>query len=104
MQAFATLLDRLIYTRSRNAKLKLIAGDVNRVRPDLGQIMVTASRMKTMETMVEVPGFEEKAFFDRVRKAYQELAKSEPARVRIIDGARTESEVKVQVKKYLIDT
>lgn len=48
----------------QDTKLKLIAGDVNRVRPDLGQIMVTASRMKTMETMVEVPGFEEKAFFE----------------------------------------
>ena len=33
MQAFATLLDRLIYTRSRNAKLKLIA-DYLRATPD----------------------------------------------------------------------
>ena len=48
----------------QDTKLKLIAGDVNRVRPDLGQIMVTASRMKTMEAMAEVPGFEEKAFFE----------------------------------------
>ena len=47
---------------------------------------------------------EERSFFDRVRKAYQELAQAEPGRVRIIDGGRTESEVKVQVNKYLIDT
>ena len=33
MQAFATLLDRLVYTRSRNAKLKLIA-DYLRATPD----------------------------------------------------------------------
>ena len=33
MRAFADLLDRLIYTRSRNAKLRLI-GDYLRVTPD----------------------------------------------------------------------
>ena len=45
---------------------------------------------------------EERGFFERVRKAYQQLAKAEPGRVRIIDGSKAESEVKVQVKKYLI--
>ena len=33
MRAFADLLDRLIYTRSRNAKLRLI-GDYLRTTPD----------------------------------------------------------------------
>ncbi|PKP89767.1 MAG: ATP-dependent DNA ligase, partial [Alphaproteobacteria bacterium HGW-Alphaproteobacteria-16] len=33
MRAFADLLDRLIYTRSRNAKLRLI-GDYLRATPD----------------------------------------------------------------------
>jgi hypothetical protein len=46
-----------------NAKLKLIAGDVNRVQPDARSIMVTASRMKTMEMAADA-GFEEKAFFE----------------------------------------
>ena len=45
---------------------------------------------------------EERGFFERVRKAYQQLAKAEPGRVRIIDGSKAESEVKVQVNKYLI--
>ena len=45
---------------------------------------------------------EERDFFERVRNAYQHLAKAEPGRVRIIDGSKAESEVKVQVKKYLI--
>jgi DNA ligase-1 len=33
MRAFATLLERLVYTRSRNAKLKLI-GDYLKATPD----------------------------------------------------------------------
>jgi len=45
---------------------------------------------------------EERAFFDRVRAAYRELAKAEPGRVRIIDGSRTSQEVKTEVEKYLI--
>lgn len=45
---------------------------------------------------------EERGFFERVRKAYQELAQAEPGRVRIIDGSKAESEVKVQLNKYLI--
>ena len=48
----------------QDAKLKLIAGDVNRVRPDLEEIMVTGSRVKTMEAMADAAGFEEKAFFE----------------------------------------
>lgn len=49
--------------RYEDAKLKLIAGDVNRVQPGLGEIMVTAQRAKLME-MAADGGFEEKAFFE----------------------------------------
>ncbi|MDH4258734.1 MAG: DUF4139 domain-containing protein [Gammaproteobacteria bacterium] len=48
----------------QDAKLKLIAGDVNRVQPGMDRIVVTASRLKTMDAMAEAPGFEEKAFFE----------------------------------------
>lgn len=45
---------------------------------------------------------EERAFFDRVRAAYRELAKAEPDRVRIIDGSRPPKEVKVEIENNLI--
>ena len=47
----------------QDAKLKLIAGDVNRVQPGMDRIMVTTQRMKTFEAAAP-PGFEEKAFFE----------------------------------------
>ena len=49
--------------RYEDAKLKLIAGDVNRVRQRLDQVVVTGARLKAME-MAAAPGFEEKAFFE----------------------------------------
>ncbi len=45
---------------------------------------------------------EQRDFFERVRKAYQDLAKAEPGRVRIIDGSQAEVKVKDEVNKYLI--
>lgn len=45
---------------------------------------------------------EERGFFDRVRKAYQDLAKAEPARVTVIDGSKSENEVKIQVHKVIV--
>jgi hypothetical protein len=50
-------------TTYEDARLKLIAGDVNRVRPKMDRVMVTATRnMAAMEAAA--PGFEEKAFFE----------------------------------------
>ena len=46
---------------------------------------------------------EEQGFFERVRKAYQDLAKAEPGRVRMIDGSQAEVKVKDEVKKVLIE-
>ncbi len=45
-----------------DAKLKLIAGDVNRVQPRPESVIVTATRMKAMEMAAD--GFSEKAFFE----------------------------------------
>jgi hypothetical protein len=49
--------------RYQDAKLKLIAGDVNRVQGNLGEIMVTGSRIAKMEAAADA-GFEEKSFFE----------------------------------------
>jgi dTMP kinase len=45
---------------------------------------------------------EARDFFERVRKAYQDLARAEPGRVAIIDGAQAEAEVKVEVNNVLL--
>jgi len=44
---------------------------------------------------------EEKAFFDRVREAYRDLAKREPGRVRLVDGSQPQDKVKLQVEKEI---
>ena len=49
-------------TSFNQTKLKLIAGDVNRVESD-ERIMVTGSRVKRVDALME-QGFEEKAFFE----------------------------------------
>ena len=47
---------------------------------------------------------EERAFFDRVRAAYRDLAQAEPGRVRIIDGSKSPEEVKVDIEKSIISS
>ena len=47
----------------QDAKLKLIAGDVHRVRPERDQIVVTGARVKMMEMAADA-GFEETPFFE----------------------------------------
>jgi hypothetical protein len=49
--------------RYQDAKLKLIAGDVNRLPQGHDEIMVTGSRVREMAAMAD-KGFEEKAFFE----------------------------------------
>jgi dTMP kinase len=44
---------------------------------------------------------ENAAFFERVRSRYLELARDEPGRVRIIDTARTEAEVRDELRRLL---
>ena len=46
---------------------------------------------------------EDRAFFERVRKAYQELGKAEPRRVRIIDATQPVPEIRKALEKALAD-
>lgn len=45
---------------------------------------------------------EDRAFFDRVRAAYRELARTEPARVRLIDGSQAPDKVKVNIEEQIL--
>lgn len=45
---------------------------------------------------------EEQAFFDRVRGAYRELARSEPERVRVIDATQAPEIVKAELENILL--
>lgn len=74
------------------------------LKPDLTLIFdasygVTSRRLagKTLDKFES----EGKAFFDRVRQAYQELARTEPKRVRMIDGSRSLNEVKTEIEKWI---
>jgi dTMP kinase len=40
-------------------------------------------------------------FFDRVRNAYRELARTQPDRVHMIDGSRPLDEVKAEIEKWI---
>jgi len=44
---------------------------------------------------------EDRAFFDRVRAAYARLAREEPSRVRLIDGAATIERIRDELEKHL---
>jgi dTMP kinase len=44
---------------------------------------------------------EDRAFYERVRSAYLELAKAEPQRIRLIDASRSAGEVREQIKGAL---
>jgi dTMP kinase len=46
---------------------------------------------------------EDRAFFERVRKAYLELAKAEPGRVRIIDAAQPLPEIRKALERNLAE-
>jgi len=63
---------------------------------------VSRSRLSASGRALDRFEAEERAFFERVRAAYRDLAKAEPGRVRIIDGSKAPEEVKVEVEKSLI--
>ena len=44
---------------------------------------------------------EDRAFYERVRSAYLDLAKAEPQRIRLIDASRSAGEVREQIKGAL---
>ena len=63
---------------------------------------VSRSRLSASGRALDRFEAEERAFFERVRAAYRDLAKAEPDRVRIIDGSKAPEEVKVDIDKSLI--
>ena len=46
---------------------------------------------------------EDRAFFERVRAAYLELARAEPARVRVIDATKSLAEIRKALEQHLAD-
>ena len=63
---------------------------------------VSRGRLSTSGRALDRFEAEERAFFERVRRAYQDLAQAEPARVRVIDGSKAQDLVKVEVKNNII--
>ena len=63
---------------------------------------VSRSRLSASGRALDRFEAEERAFFERVRAAYRDLAKAEPDRVRIIDGSKAPEEVKIEIDKSLI--
>jgi len=63
---------------------------------------ISRSRLGASGRVLDRFEAEQRDFFERVRKAYQDLAKAESGRVRIIDGSQAEVKVKDEVNKYLI--
>ena len=65
---------------------------------------VSRSRLSASGRALDRFEAEERAFFDRVRVAYRDLAQAEPGRVRIIDGSKSPEEVKVDIEKSIISS
>jgi dTMP kinase len=63
---------------------------------------VSRSRLSASGRALDRFEAEERAFFDRVRAAYRQLAGSEPGRVRMIDGSKASEQVKVEITNSLI--
>ena len=65
---------------------------------------VSRSRLSNSGRELDRFEAEERAFFDRVRAAYRQLAEAEPGRVRLIDGSQGPDIVKADIEKLLIST
>jgi len=63
---------------------------------------VSRSRLSNSGRDLDRFEVEERAFFERVRGAYQALAAAEPGRVRRIDGSQPQELVKAEIEKILI--
>jgi dTMP kinase len=63
---------------------------------------VSRSRLSNSGRELDRFEAEERAFFDRVRAAYRQLAESEPGRVCLLDGAQVPEQVKVAIEKVLL--
>ena len=65
---------------------------------------VSRSRLSNSGRELDRFEAEERAFFDRVRAAYRQMAQAEPGRVCLIDGSKMPAEVKVSLEKVLISS
>lgn len=65
---------------------------------------VSRSRLSNSGRELDRFEAEERAFFDRVRAAYRQLADSEPGRVRLLDGSQSPEKVKVAIENILISS
>ena len=63
---------------------------------------VSRSRLSNSGRELDRFEAEERAFFDRVRDAYRQLAEAEPKRVSLLDGSQTPDKVKADIEKLLI--
>ena len=63
---------------------------------------VSRSRLSNSGRELDRFEAEERAFFDRVRAAYRQLAEAEPGRVRLLDGSQAPEKVKVSIENILI--
>ena len=63
---------------------------------------VSRSRLSNAGRKLDRFEAEERAFFDRVRAAYRQLAEAEPGRVRLLDGSQDPEKVKVSIENILI--
>ena len=62
---------------------------------------VSRHRLSTAGRVLDRFEAEDRAFFDRVRTAYQDMARREPGRVRLVDGSQAPDKVKVEIKKNI---
>jgi dTMP kinase len=63
---------------------------------------VSRSRLSNAGRELDRFEVEERAFFDRVREAYRQLAEAEPGRMRLLDGSRSPDKVKAEIESILI--
>jgi len=65
---------------------------------------VSRSRLSNSGRELDRFEAEERAFFDRVRAAYRQLAEAEPGRVCLLDGSQAAEKVKVDIQQILISS
>ena len=63
---------------------------------------VSRSRLSNAGRELDRFEAEERAFFERVRAAYRQLAEAEPGRVCLIDGSQASNKVKAEIEKLLL--
>jgi dTMP kinase len=74
------------------------------LQPDLTLVFDASHAVSSQRLAGKTPDkFEAEGaeFFERVREAYQQLAKTDSKRVRLIDGSKPLEEVKAQVEKWI---